>query len=44
VENAVWWLHIQSGQRCVGVSCLLVGCEFIYMCSALVGVDKKLFE
>jgi len=42
VENSVWWLHIQSGQCCVGVSCMQVGCE--YICCAFLGVDNKLFK
>ena len=37
----VWWLHIQSGQSCVGVSCMLVGCELntsvLKMCYMCVG-------
>ena len=27
MEVVVWWLHIQSGQSYVGVSCMQVGCE-----------------
>jgi hypothetical protein len=48
MENAVWLLHIQSGQCCVGVSCLLVACEYIYIyiyiCCAFVGLDNELFK
>jgi len=29
MEVVVWWLHVQSGQSCVCVPCMLVGCYYL---------------
>ena len=29
MEVVIWWLYIQSGQYCVGVTCMLIGCYYL---------------
>ena len=41
--KVVWWQHIQSGQSCVGVSCMPVGCKYIYVVQ-FVGMYNKLYK
>ena len=47
--KVVWWQHIQFGQSCVGVSCMPVGCEYIYIYIYIyvvqfVGMYNKLYK